>query len=298
MNRSSSINELQTSLFLCRPSGLMSAITALEKAVKADVKPLSIDKVMACTTTGETQYSSITNEQYTNPYDYFESNSIAVIPIIGMMTKYGTWYSYGSEQICNYIQLANDSKKISAIVLRLDTPGGTVTSIFNFVNIIPALTKTCCAFIDGQCCSAGIYIASLCDSIHASHDMCEVGSIGAMGRLVNSKKAEEKYGYEMIDMYPKESEDKNKEVREALNGNTSLYEDNILSPLAQDFQNAIRVNRTQLDESVPGILSGKVFFAKDAITYGLIDGIKSLTQLVAELQKDNSLKNDIKSVLQ
>lgn len=290
------INEVLSSSLLCHHSGIQTAKSALENAQssKENHTKLTIDKVMA-SYKGETCLASLTEAEGNNPYDMFQENSIALIPIRGLMTKYGTWWSYGVDDMVEYIKLADKSSKICAIVIVFDTPGGTNTSLFKFINVIPTLTKTTCAFIDGMCCSAGIYCASYCDMIYASHPMCEAGSIGAMGKLVNTRKADEKYGIEIIEMYPKESQDKNKAVRDALAGDTSLYEEEMLSPLAIDFQEAIKKNRPNLNTTTEGILTGKDFYASKCVEIGLIDAVKSLDQVIKELSTNNSLINDIKN---
>lgn len=47
-----------------------------------------------------------------------------------------------------------------------------------------------------------------------------------------------------------------------------------LNPLAQRFQDEVASKRGEkLDKSVEGILSGRMFYAEDALKYGLIDSI-------------------------
>ena len=66
----------------------------------------------------------------------------------------------------------------------------------------------------------------------------------------------------------------------------------ILSPLAIQFQNHVKQSRQKkLKAETPGLLSGKMFFAEDALKAGLIDGIGNMQQAIqkaldlAEVQK-------------
>jgi len=232
-----------------------------------------------------------------NLYDAFESGSIAIIPIRGLMTKYSSWWNIGMDDIATYLEMAATSAKISGIILLFDTPGGSVNSLFKIENVLRSITKPVYGFVDGSCSSAGIYIASFCRKIIAGHHMCMVGSIGAMGSILSDKGAMERYGYKIIEIYPKESHFKNLEVRQAIDGDTEPYAENILSPLALHFQSIIKTNRKKIDLSVEGIIEGKEFYASDAVTYKLIDGIAPLSEVIADL-KQAILQTEITSIIQ
>lgn len=240
---------------------------------------------------------SADNQETGNPYDAFESGSIAIIPIRGLLTKYGSWWNIGMDEIASYVEMAAASAKISGIILLFDTPGGSVTALFKIENVLRAIKKPVYGFVDGSCSSAGIYIASFCSKIYAAHNMCMVGSIGAMGSIFSEKGAMEKYGYKIIEIYPKESKYKNLEVRQAIDGDTEPYAENILSPLALHFQSIIKTNRKKIDLSVEGIIEGKEFYAADAVKYKLIDGIAPLGDVITDL-KQTLLQTEITSIIQ
>ena len=63
--------------------------------------------------------------------------------------------------------------------------------------------------------------------------------------------------------------------------------------LAREFQQAVKSHRPNLDDKVDGILNGRMFFAKDALKYGLIDAIgnrDAATEEVRRLAASMSLK--------
>ena len=92
-----------------------------------------------------------------------------------------------------------------------------------------------------------------------------VGSIGAMLSFIKPKD-------EIIIIRPEESADKNQEYLDALEGNYEKIQAK-LSVLAQKFQNGVKLARPNVDDSA---LSGKTYFAEEAIQLGLADEMGSL----------------------
>lgn len=233
--------------------------------------------------------ASLASESEDDPFKDFSPGTVLIVPIIGVMFKYGDWWSYGIDYLADLIKEADKSPNISGTILLMNTPGGSTQSLIRMEEALRKRTKPCVAVVDGMCCSCGIYVASFADKIVATNRMCEIGSIGCYARLMDNKKAMEDYGYKIIDVYPPESSYKNKGVREALEDKPQWLIDESLSPFAQHFQNIIRQNRPNLDETVEGILEGRDFYAYDAKANGLIDDIidiDSAVDLVMSLSEE------------
>lgn len=218
-----------------------------------------------------------------NDIDRLNEKTVLIIPIIGAMLKYGTWYSYGVDYAASLIAKAEQADNIVGTILLFNTPGGSTQSLIQIEKSLTNRKKPCIAVIDGQCCSCGIHVACLCDKIYAENEMCEVGSIGVFAQILDNRKAMEDFGFKLIEVYPPESSFKNKTVRDALDGDPQYLIDESLSPFARKFQEHVRTCRKQLDESVEGILEGRVFYAYDAVNNGLIDGITTLEEAVDEI---------------
>lgn len=226
-----------------------------------------------------------------NPFDKAPIGSTAIIPIKGVMIKYGTLCQYGTEELAALMQLAVDSPNISSIILDIDTGGGSVDSVAPIVEVIKASKKPCYGIAD-LCASAGYWIGSQCEKLYASNDISsEFGSIGVMMSFADVKPYYKKMGVKFHTIYAKESSYKNRTFEEALNDNYQPMQDEQLSPLAQRFQETVKNNRgSRLNTSVEGILEGRMFFAKDALSYGLIDGIITLTELVRMAQSEAQIR--------
>ena len=220
-----------------------------------------------------------------NIYDSAEQNSIAVIPISGTMFKNNSWWSYGMDCIADLIKQANDSDNISGIILLLNTPGGSTLSVIRLEEVLRNRTKPVVSVIDGLCCSGGIYVASFADKIVALNRMCEIGSIGTYCIIDDFSEYYKKYGIKEYNIYPPESQFKNKGYRDVCDkGDDKYLIETELSPYAVHFQNLIKENRPNLKTSTEGILEGKVFYAYDAVENGLIDDIMNFDAAVALTQ--------------
>lgn len=278
------INELTTSRLMISSGGLQQIEGIINDAYRS--KPVSVDALTAWAD------SAIDNKK--------EGSSVLVIPITGVMTKYARFDFYsdsldfiipGIDDIAYMIDAAERDPNISGSILLMNTPGGTTQSWIRIEEVLRKRTKPCIAVVDGLCASAGMYVASFCDKVIALNDICQVGSIGVMATLVDTSKAEKQAGIKIIEVYPPESNWKNKSYNDALDGNTKLLIEEELSPLAQHFQATIRRNRRNLNEEVEGVLAGRMFFAADAIDAGLIDAIMPLDDVCALVEQMSTLKD-------
>lgn len=219
----------------------------------------------------------------------YSAERIAIFSITGMMMKYAhfnfsdedlEWIVPGIDDIALLLEYVMQSEDIDGAILVFNTPGGTTQSLIRLEEVLKNRTKPVVAVVDGMCASAGMYAASLCDRIIALNKMCNVGSIGVMVQLVDYGPFYKKQGIKIIEIYPPESADKNKSYRDAIDGKTQTMIDEVLTPLAVNFQDIVRTHRP-VDESIEGVLSGKMFYAEDAIKAGLVDEIGNFESAVA-----------------
>lgn len=227
------------------------------------------------------EFASGKERQSANSFDQAPAGTVAIIPIKGSMLKYGTLCSYGTQEIAEVMQQAFASKKITAIVLDIDSGGGSVNSIPPLSNLMVKRNKPVVALAD-TAASAAYYVASSCDHIMAENSLSAgFGSIGVVTSFADMQPYWELKGVKFHTIYPPESKDKNLAFEKALKGDYEAIIDEILSPLAQKFQYHVKHNRNaKLKLDTSGVLSGKMFFATDAINAGLIDSIGSLQQAI------------------
>lgn len=225
-------------------------------------------------------------------------DSVAVIALRGDMLKEGTMCSYGTEEIAAVIREAADAKNIVGIRLDIDSGGGAVDAIAPMLDAIgysqQQKDKPVVAACD-LCASAAYYVACHCDRIVAVNDIsAEFGSIGVMMRFPDYAKYYEQKGIKIHTIYSSLSEWKNAPFEAARRGDYASIKAEQLDPLARQFQEAVKRQRQQLNLEIDGILSGRMFYAADALKYGLIDRVgtaQDATALVRQLSADRKLRS-------
>ena len=218
-----------------------------------------------------------------------KKNLVAIIPLRGTMIKYGTMCSYGADEIAAAIDEAAANKKVTGIVLDIDSGGGAVDAVAPLVDAIrraKAARKPVVACCD-LCASAAYWTACECNEIMAANSISsEFGSIGVMMSFPDYAKYYEKEGIKVHTIYSNLSTYKNAPFEAAKKGEYDSIKTEELDPLARKFQANVRAKRAgKLNEDIEGILSGKVFYAEDALRHGLIDSIGTLDRAIARVRE-------------
>lgn len=195
-------------------------------------------------------------------------NKVALIQMIGEMSKYGGDCTYGATDFVTEILRAEKDDSIKGIILFLDGPGGNADAITVFQEIKSKLTKPVVALVD-RACSLHYWVASLLSQhIMLNNDFsAECGSIGAM---IMFQKPEQ----ELIIIRPPESQDKNQGIVDALAGDYQKLEER-LSILSQRFQKEVKENRPKVKDEA---LHGKTYLGQEAIDVGLADSIGDINK--------------------
>jgi len=200
--------------------------------------------------------------------------SVAIIPIRSEILKYDQPCGpRGSQSILNDVKSADQNPNIKSILLVVDSPGGQVTGTDLLAEAICNSTTPVVAFIEGMAASAAYWIISGASKIIASSDLDRIGSIGTMLMVEDLQPALEAQGVKFHEVYASLSVDKNADFNQVLDGKYESYQKNVLDVINSKFLSSIKTNRPGLNDST---LTGKMYFAPEAIALGLIDEIGSL----------------------
>jgi len=200
--------------------------------------------------------------------------SVAIIPIRSEILKYDQPCGpRGSQSILSDVKSADQNPNIKSIVLVVDSPGGQVTGTDLLAEAICNSEKPVVAYIEGMAASAAYWIISGATKIIASSDLDRIGSIGTMLIVEDLQPALEAQGVKFHEIYASLSVDKNADLNQVLDGKYESYQKNVLDVINSKFLSSIKANRPAVDDST---LTGKMYFAPEAIALGLIDEIGSL----------------------
>lgn len=219
------------------------------------------------------------------------SGSIAMLDMIGPVTKYGDFCAYGSVDYATILSRLADAPNIEGIILNIDSPGGEVGGTSMLANTVKSISsrKPVVGLIDdGIAASAMMWIASGCNEIYTTQKLDQVGSIGVYCTVIDYYGYLKNEGLNVKDVYAPQSVDKNLDYKEAVSGNDDpLKED--LGAIADEFISTVAANRAGKLTSNDW-KTGKMFYSKEATKIGLIDGQKSFSQVVNRMNKLISTK--------
>jgi signal peptide peptidase SppA len=281
------VSQIVKGKFFLRPDIAMSMGPQIADILAGKITHQPVKRSLEIITMNDTgvsrsfMYDDNEDNQNRSPFEDAPEGSVAIIPIKGTLMKYGTMCDYGTAELASFMIEAATHKNISAIVLDIDSGGGAVDAVAPLVQAIgrvKAMRKPITASID-LACSAAYWVASATDYLVADNSIsAEVGSIGVMMSFMDMSEYYEKQGVKMHTIYSTHSADKNLSFQMALKNEYDMIREEDLDPLAVAFQNAVKENRKgKLNTSAKGILSGKTYFAAEAMKNGLIDRIGNRT---------------------
>lgn len=204
---------------------------------------------------------------------------VAVIPMLGTLTKYNSCGTIGATTIANAILNAAYNDNVIGMVLDIDSGGGAcnaVPVVIEAINKFKSFGKPIVAHTD-LCASAAYWIASQCDAIFSDNSLSRAGSIGVLTNLIDDSNTST--GAKVISVYARESTDKNLSYRNALHGDYELLQTE-MSDIITEFHSAVKNGRKYLVSDAAGVLSGADFTPQKAIEVGLIDGLYTLEETI------------------
>ena len=174
--------------------------------------------------------------------------------------------------------------EISAVVLDVDSPGGSVFGIEELAGIIRAGRgrKPIVAMANTLMASAAYWIASQADEILASPSS-QVGSIGVIGVHQDISEAEAKAGIKTTLVTAgkfKGDGNEHAPLTDSARATMQQLVDGYYAAFVQDVSRGRAVSVAQVRD---GFGEGRILGAKDALRAGLVDGIGTLEQAVIRL---------------
>jgi len=251
-------------------------------ARKAGLDPETLDDVF-------TEYLADALGVDSKPYEMTD-DGIAIVSVIGPLYKRKSPFVSNYKAIGEALTAISQMEQLPPIVLKIDSPGGMVAGLDPVLDQIRELAEQTLvvASINGMGASAAYRIASQAGSVFASKDS-EVGSIGTYWQLLDYSKAYEKAGVESILLTTgpykglgTQGEPLTRQQREFLQ--ETVEESNAA------FLQDIMAGREMSEEAVNSVADGRWWSASKAETFGLIDGIGSLADVLQMIRDQGFLK--------
>ncbi len=214
------------------------------------------------------------------------ADNIALIEIQGTITKYGSSLAPASSvQIRRAVRNAAANDSMDGIMLRIDSPGGTVAGILDLANDIAAAAKRkpVYSYIEDLGASAAYWIASQATKVY-SNATAIVGSIGTFAVLEDWSEHDKKAGIKVHVI--RAGEYKGMGVTGTAITDSQLSEiQRRVNSMNEFFLSAVATGRRMSLGQVRTLADGRVHIGVKAQRLGLTDGVKSFDDALAELVK-------------
>lgn len=248
---------------------------------RAKVRPLYVSSLSG----GPVLAGTVASRQRVKAYDDAAPGSVAIHSLKGVMMKQDQWGlcedTPGTASLARALVAADAHENIVAHVLDIDSGGGTVDGTAEFAATIKGLSKPIVAYSDGIVASAAYWAASACRSIVLNNATCAVGSIGVMCTIADYQPMLKELGVNFHDVRADDSDEKNEDFYQLLQGNYKPYVTNVLNPLREMFASTVKQNRPQLaTKDGDKLLRGSMYFAETATANGLVDEIGPFSRAV------------------
>ncbi len=225
----------------------------------------------------------------------YTKNKIAVIFATGdIISGNGDDRSIGSEKLSETNRDARKDSSIKAIVLRINSPGGSALAseiIWREV-LLTSKVKPIIASMGDVAASGGYYIACAANKIVANPNTI-TGSIGVFGILPNMKGLfNNKLGITFDNVKTNKFADLG-DVSRPLNESEKLIIQNSIERIYRTFITHVAEGRKMTSVQVDSIGQGRVWCGVDAKRIGLIDefgGLEKAIKIAAELAKLDNYK--------
>jgi protease-4 len=195
------------------------------------------------------------------------------------------------------LEKAAEDDRVRALVLRINSPGGTVTAsdiVYHEITRFKARRKipVVAAILDVGA-SGGYYVALAADRIVA-HPTTVTGSIGVLMLTVNSGGLLEKIGVSTTYIKSGQYKDMGNPFRGLTTEERAIFQE-VIDRLYGRFVTLVAKER-RLDESkVRALADGRIYTAEEALSFGLVDRIGYLEDAIA-LAKGSAGLTDAKIV--
>ncbi|MFT6845903.1 MAG: protease-4 [Flavobacteriales bacterium] len=213
----------------------------------------------------------------------FNKSKIAVIYALGgIQSGEGSDEVIGSERISKAIKKARLDSSIKAIVLRVNSPGGSAlaSDVIWRETVLAKAAKPLVVSMGNVAASGGYYIACAADRIFAQKNTI-TGSIGVFGMLPNAKKLfNNKLGIQFDGITTNTHSDLGSMARPLDNYEFSIIQKGV-DNIYDDFISKVAEGRAMTKEEVDAIGQGRVWSGVDAMEIGLIDEFGGLNEAIA-----------------
>lgn len=244
-------------------------------ALRASEEPVMIPRLAKCL--GLAKVEDDPAEHTDGDIVVQNAGAVRIIQVRGIMARgVSGWFPWATdtEELEALLLEADDDETVTAIVLDVDSPGGTVNGTPEVANVLASLAKPVVAYVAGGMYSAAYYLAAASDMILA-RPSAGVGSVGVITAHVDATKAWDEMGL-TIEVFRSGANKAPGAYNLSLSESDRASIQERIDAMGDQFREHVLTYRPEIDFDH---LDGRIFTGLDAVTAGFADdtatGIKS-----------------------
>jgi len=224
------------------------------------------------------------------------TGNVALIPIQGVIMTTGDSF-YGqdiasSDKIVKNIKKADESKNIKAIILEINSGGGTAVASEEVVNAIKKTNKTTVAYIREIGASGAYWIASSTDNIFASR-MSITGSVGVIGSYLEFSGLLDRYNITYQRMVAGKYKDLGSPLKDITNEEESILQKQ-LDLIHDYFLQDVIESRGLKEDQIRKVSTAQIFLGVEAKDLNLIDDFGGKEEATSYIEEKINISADLK----
>lgn len=199
-------------------------------------------------------------------------------------------YAASPEKFSRQLRQAEDDTSVKAIVVFLNSPGGSVVASREMARAVAGTTKPTVCWLGDVAASGAYWIASACDHIVAD-ELSVTGSIGATSAYLELSGLLKKYDIDYKQLTAGKYKDSGSPYRELTKEEEAMFRD-ALNKVFERFAQSVSENRNVSVEEIKS-LEGKAMLGEEALSLGLVDslgGREEVLRVIEEKTKEKEIR--------
>ncbi len=202
-------------------------------------------------------------------------DAVAIISLEGAITggQEDTFITVGitPRRVRSLLEQAEVNPSVKAVVVRVNSPGGSVVASNEIYNALLAFEKPVVVLMDETAASGGYYIALGGDHVMAHPDTL-TGSIGVISQFLSVEELMEKVGVEAVVITSGPRKDIGSPFRDMTEEEQDLWRE-ILDQVYDGFVEVVAEARGLPRDTVRELADGRIYTGQQAKELGLVDSV-------------------------
>jgi len=222
--------------------------------------------------------------------------AVAIVRVEGVIlsgspsvSPFGDGGAY-SDQIVEHLEQAQKDSSVKAIVLRVNSPGGSVVASDEIYQQMLKVEKPIVVSMGELAASGGCYVSAPADLIVANPATL-TGSIGVIAQVTNLEELMEKIGVEVVVIKSGIHKDEGSPFREMTEEEKAIWQA-IIDEAYGQFVAIVAEGRDLPEDKVREIADGRVYTGKQAMELGLVDELGNLPEAIDRAAELGGIKGE------